>query len=125
MLAHDIIIKPVISEKSLRDATVGKYTFMVNSRANKTEIKKAIEDVFEVKIIKIATNITKGSTTRNTRVGRKTTEFINKKARIMLTKGQSISIFNEHLGLDDEGNEKSKDKKAKSKKETVKKEASK
>jgi hypothetical protein len=59
------------------------------------------------------TNVTKGSTTRNTRVGRKTTEFSDKKARVILSKGQSIAIFDEHLGIDDK--EKSKNEKAKSK----------
>ncbi len=113
MQSHHIIIKPIISEKSLKDASTGKYTFLVNKKANKTEIKKAIEEVFEVKVIKILTNITKGSTTRNTRVGRKVTDFADKKARVMLSKGQSIAIFDEHLGID----EKSKEKEEKPKKE--------
>ncbi len=128
MQSHNIIIKPVISEKSLKDASFGKYTFLVNKKANKTEIKKAVEEVFEVKVIKIMTNITKGSKTRNTKIGRKVTEFSDKKARVMLVAGQSITIFDEHLGIDDK--EKSKkesaaakaksDKNAKSKEKDVK-----
>ena len=114
MQTQHIILKPIISEKSLKDAMVGKYTFLVNKKANKTEIKKAIEEVFEVKVIKIMTNITKGSITRNTKVGRKITVFSEKKARVVLQKGQSIAIFDEHLGLDDE-KDKSKKEKAKSK----------
>ena len=114
MQAQHIIIKPIISEQSLKDAQMGKYTFLVNKKANKTEIKKAIEEVFEVKVIKIMTNITKGSITRNTKVGRKITVFSDKKARVVLQKGQSIAIFDEHLGLDDE-KDKSKKEKAKSK----------
>ncbi len=121
MQSQHIIIKPIISEKSLKDASFGKYTFLVNSKANKTEIKKAIEEVFEVKVVKIMTNITKGSTTKNTKVGRKVRIFADKKARVTLSKGQSILIFDEHLGLD----EKKEDKKEKSKKETVKKETAK
>lgn len=123
MQNQHIIIKPIISEKSLKEASHGKYTFLVNSKANKTEIKKALEEVFEVNIVKIMTNITKGSTTRNTKLGRKVNFFSDKKARIMLRKGQSIAIFNEHLGLDDEGKEKNKDKKVKSKKTEKKEEA--
>jgi large subunit ribosomal protein L23 len=113
MQAHDIIIKSIVSEKSLKDASAGKYTFLVNKKATKTDIKKAIENVFEVKVTKIMTNITKGSKTKNTRAGKQVTEFADKKARVMLSKGQSISIFNEHLGIDDK--EKSKDEKAKNK----------
>ena len=114
MQAQHIIIKPIISEQSLKDAQMGKYSFLVNKKANKTEIKKAIEEVFEVKVIKIMTNITKGSITRNTKVGRKITVFSDKKARVVLQKSQSIAIFDEHLGLDDE-KDKSKKEKAKSK----------
>ena len=128
MQSQHVIIKPLVSEKSLKDAAFGKYTFLVNDKATKTDIKKAIEEVFEVKVIKIMTNITKGSTTRNTKVGRKVKFFSNKKARVMLSKGQSIAIFNEHLGLDDDKTkkekEKSKDKKIvkKEDKKEVKKE---
>ena len=110
MQAQHIIIKPIISEQSLKDAQMGKYSFLVNKKANKTEIKKAIEEVFEVKVIKIMTNITKGSITRNTKVGRKITVFSDKKARVVLQKGQSIAIFDEHLGLDDEKDKSKKEK---------------
>lgn len=117
MQTQHILIKPIISEKSLKDATQGKYTFLVAEKANKTEIKKAIESVFEVKVMKIMTNITKGSVTRNTRVGRKVTSFSEKKARVTLGKGQSIAIFDEHLGIE------KKDKKEKKEKKEVKKES--
>ena len=106
MQAQHVIIKPIISEKSLKDAAMGKYTFSVNKKATKTDIKKALEEVFEVHVVKIMTNITKGSTTRNTRIGRKVTVFSDKKARVMLQKGQSIAIFNEHLGIDEKTKEK-------------------
>lgn len=114
MQSQHVIIKPIVSEKSLKDASFGKYTFLVSTKATKTDIKKAIEEVFEVKVVKIMTNITKGSTTKNTKVGRKVKVFADKKARVMLSKGQSIAIFDEHLGIDD------KDKKEKSKKEKAK-----
>ena len=120
MQTQHIILKPIISEKSLKDAMVGKYTFLVNKKANKTEIRKAIEEVFDVKVIKILTNITKGSTTRNTRIGRQVTVFADKKARVTLQKGQSIAIFDEHLGLNDD--KKKKEAKRTDKKETKKEE---
>ena len=102
MQTQDILIKPIISEKSLKDASLfGKYTFLVATDSNKTQIKRAIEEVFEVKVTSIKTNITKGSTTKNTKVGRKVKIFADKKARVTLQKGQTIDIFDEHLGKDD------------------------
>ena len=47
---HDIIIKPIITEKSMEDMAEGKYTFKVDKKANKSEIKKAVENVFDVKV---------------------------------------------------------------------------
>jgi large subunit ribosomal protein L23 len=118
MQTQDILIKPIISEKSLKDAErFGKYTFLVATDANKTQIKRAIEEVFDVKITSIKTNITKGSMTKNTKVGRKVKIFADKKARVTLTKGQTIDIFDEHLGKKDKkgkgGSEKGKEKAAK------------
>ncbi len=119
MQALDILIKPIISEKSLRDAQTGKFTFLVNSIANKTEIKKAIESTFTVNVEKITTVTTKGSTTRVTKLGRKTKIFKNKKARVVLRKGQTIDVFEEHLG----GDEKKEKKEKKVEKNTDKKES--
>ncbi|WP_409228984.1 50S ribosomal protein L23 [Gudongella sp. SC589] len=52
---HDIIVKPIITEKSMEDMAFGKYTFAVDKRANKTEVKKAIESIFGVKVEKVNT----------------------------------------------------------------------
>ena len=49
---HDIIIKPVVTEQSMADMVEKKYTFVVAKAANKTEIKKAVEKVFGVKVRK-------------------------------------------------------------------------
>lgn len=124
MLIHDIIIKPIISEKSLKAAGEGYFTFLVNTDANKTEIKKAIETAFSVNVKKIKTNTTKGSVTRNTKVGRKVSTFANKKAFVKLSNGQTIDIFEEHLGggKEDKKEEKTK-KETKAKKEVKKEEA--
>ena len=54
-IPHDIIIKPIITEKSMEDMSFGKYTFMVDKRANKSEVKKAIEKIFDVKVEKVNT----------------------------------------------------------------------
>lgn len=53
--AHDIIIRPVITEKSTGDAANGKYTFVVAPNATKTEIRQACEKIFSVKVLKVNT----------------------------------------------------------------------
>ena len=50
---YDVIIKPVISEKSMDDAQNKKYTFKVATDANKTEVKKAVEEIFGVEVAKV------------------------------------------------------------------------
>lgn len=55
MNSHDIIIRPVLSEKSFDGIASKRYTFIVAPRANKTEIKKAVEEVFGVKVAKVNT----------------------------------------------------------------------
>jgi len=53
--AHDIIIRPVITEKSTGDAANGKYTFVVAPSATKTEVRQACEKLFGVKVLKVNT----------------------------------------------------------------------
>ncbi len=50
MVAHDIIVRPILSEKSYADIASKKYTFEVAKNANKTQIKKAVEEIFKVKV---------------------------------------------------------------------------
>lgn len=52
---HDIIIKPIITERSMDDMAEGKYTFQVDRRTTKSEVKKAIETIFGVKVEKVST----------------------------------------------------------------------
>lgn len=52
---HDIIVKPIVTERSMDAMTEGKYTFVVDKRANKTEIKNALEKIFGVKVQKVNT----------------------------------------------------------------------
>ena len=51
--AYDIIIKPVISERSMDDAQARKYTFKVAVGANKTQVKQALEEIFDIEIEKV------------------------------------------------------------------------
>ncbi len=65
---HDIILAPVVSEKSYTALDEGKYTFIVDRRANKTEIKIAIEKIFDVKVSSVNTMNREGKSQR-TRFG--------------------------------------------------------
>ena len=64
MRPEDIIIAPVITEKSNDGMQQGKYTFKVNKKATKVEIAKAVEKLFEVKVLKVNTMTVKGKTKR-------------------------------------------------------------
>ena len=64
MIAEEIIIKPIITEKSSMDLQDGKYTFKVNKKATKVEIAKAVEKLFEVKVLKVNTISMKGKAKR-------------------------------------------------------------
>lgn len=87
---RDIIVRPIVSEKSYNLIDQGKYTFEVHPEANKSEIKAAIEKIFDVKVGSVNTLNRQGKT-RRTRFGqgkRKDT----KRAIVTLTSG-SIDIF--------------------------------
>ena len=64
MVAEDIILAPVVTEKSTMDMQDGKYTFKVAKKATKVEIKNAVEKLFEVKVLKVNTMIVKGKEKR-------------------------------------------------------------
>ncbi len=64
MRPEEIIIAPVITEKSNYAVQEGKYTFEVNKKATKVEIAKAVEKLFEVKVLKINTVMVKGKKKR-------------------------------------------------------------
>lgn len=68
---HDIIIKPIVTERSMRDMEEGKYTFKVDRRVNKSEIKKAVENVFGVKVEKVNTMNMQGKLKRQGAQGRR------------------------------------------------------
>jgi large subunit ribosomal protein L23 len=86
----DIIIAPVITEKAAIQAEANIYTFKVAKDANKIEIKKAIEEAFGVKVVKINTANTKAKDKRVGRYTGKTQTY--KKAFITLADGEKIEI---------------------------------
>jgi large subunit ribosomal protein L23 len=89
--ARDVIIAPVVSEKSYALLDEGRYTFVVHPSANKTEIKQAVESIFGVKVDSVNTMNRKGKRKRfGYRYGhRKDT----KRAIVTLREGESIDIF--------------------------------
>lgn len=90
---QDVIIAPVISEKSMNEAVNGRFTFRVATDANKRQIKKEVEGRYKVNVIGVLTNIVKG---KKRRFGTKRTEVLSsswKKAKVKLRAGQKIDAF--------------------------------
>ena len=75
MRPEEIIMAPVISEKSNDDMAMGKYTFEVNKKATKVEIAKAVEKLFNVKVLNVNTMTVKGKTKRVRYVEGKTSDW--------------------------------------------------
>ena len=88
---RDILIAPVVSEKSYGLLDEGKYTFVVDPRANKTEIKIAVEKVFGVKVLSVNTINRKGKS-RRTRYGTGKRPD-TKRAIVTVAEGDRIDIF--------------------------------
>lgn len=96
MEATEIIIKPLLTEKSYSGIANKVYSFVVNKNANKVEIAKAVETMFNVEVAKVNTLIVKGhKKSQNTKQGRtvgKTSDY--KKAIVTLTeKSKPIAFF--------------------------------
>ena len=89
--AYDIIIKPVITEQSMEEADEKKYVFKVAVDANKIEIKKAVEEIFGVKVVRVNTLTVKPKTKRVRYVAGKTRSW--KKAIVTLAEGDTIEVF--------------------------------
>ena len=94
MNARDIILAPVITEKSMAGTAVQQYTFEVAPRASKTQIKTAVQEIFKVSVVKInTTNVAgkqKNSARRGTRTSGKQADW--KKAIVTLAPGQRIEL---------------------------------
>ena len=90
--AYDIIIKPVMSEKSYESIQSKKYTFVVDKRATKTQIKNAIEEIFKVDVESVNTINARGKLKRQGKYEGMTPSY--KKAIIQLKKdSKSIELF--------------------------------
>ena len=92
--SRDIVLKPLITEKSMGNAQINKYTFEVDPKANKIEIRKAIEDIFKVKVTKV--NTVKMPRKRRVRFDKKGRHIgftrLRKKAVVTLKEGDAIEL---------------------------------
>ena len=97
-MAKRILIKPIITEKSsAQTEAANQYTFMVDKKANKTEIKRAIEKLYDVSIESVNTIIVPSKKkVRNTRSGmQRGTKSAYKKAIVRVTYGEEIDLYGE------------------------------
>ena len=91
MDATQVLIRPVVSEKTYVLATAGKYTFRVHPDAHKTQIKQAVEELFDVKVLDVATMSVKGKPKRRGYTSGNRRSW--KKAVVQVAEGQTIPIF--------------------------------
>jgi large subunit ribosomal protein L23 len=103
MNINDVIIKPLITEQSMKIVPSGKYSFAVHKKADKGAIRQAVTKLFGVTVVSVATSIVKG---KSKRVGQRRQEIdgsVWKKAVVKVKKGEKIGIFepggaDEHKG---------------------------
>jgi large subunit ribosomal protein L23 len=90
---RDVIIEPVVSEKSYALMETGVYTFIVNPDANRIEIRKAVEDIFGVRVLKVNTLNRRGKRKRNRRSFSFGSRSNTKRAIVTLAAGDRIDLF--------------------------------
>ncbi len=91
MKLHDVIKKPLITEKAVRGKERGEYAFAVAIQANKTDVKRAVETLFKVKVDAVHTLRVPGRAKRVGKHQAMTSDW--KKAIVKLKQGQSIELF--------------------------------
>jgi large subunit ribosomal protein L23 len=91
MEPSQVIIRPVVSEKTFVLAEAGKYTFRVHDRAHKTEIRQAIEQLFDVKVLGVRTVHVKSKPKRRGYTSGRSRQW--KKAIVQVGEGDTIPIF--------------------------------
>jgi large subunit ribosomal protein L23 len=90
---RDVIIEPIVSEKSYALLDQGVYTFRVAPKASKPEIHDAVEAVFGVKVVKVNTLNRTGKRKRNRRTGTWGKRADTKRAIVTLAEGERIDLF--------------------------------
>jgi large subunit ribosomal protein L23 len=99
MDASQVIIRPVVSEKSYVLATADKYTFRVHPDAHKTQIRQAIEQLFDVGVVEVRTMSVKSKPKRRGYTSGRTRQW--KKAIVQVKPGDTIPIFQGLQGLEE------------------------
>jgi large subunit ribosomal protein L23 len=94
-----VIIRPVVSEKSYVLASADKYTFRVHTDAHKTQIRQAVEALFNVKVLNVRTSSVKTKPKRRGHTSGRTRAW--KKAIVQLRPGDTIPIFQGLQGIED------------------------
>jgi len=92
---RDVILRPVISEKSYEMLDENKYTFIVDPRANKTHIRQAVEKIFDVKVLSVNTMNRKGKRKRRGLIVGKRPD--TKRAIVTVAPGDRIELFDAGL----------------------------
>ena len=90
---RDVIIRPVVSEKSYTLLEDNVYTFEVHPSSSKPEIKDAVESIFDVDVLKVNTLIRKGRRKKNRRTNTWGQRPSRKRAIVTLAEGDSIELF--------------------------------
>ena len=90
---RDVILRPVVSEKSYTAYDANVYTFVVAGDANKIEIRQAIESIFDVRVLKVTTANRKGKRKRNRRAMTFGRRADTKRAIVTLAEGDRIDLF--------------------------------
>ena len=95
LLASQIVLRPVISEKSMDETQRGKYTFAVHDDANKLMIKDAVEELFKVKVVDVNVLTTKAKEKSRNRKRGRVQGFTSpwKKAIVTVASGDKIEFF--------------------------------
>lgn len=88
MSPHDVLLRPVLSEKAVGEIESGKYAFFVHPDASRTQVKDAVERVFNVNVLKVNVSNVRGKTKRLGKYAGRTAA--RKKALVTLAAGQRI-----------------------------------
>jgi large subunit ribosomal protein L23 len=90
---RDVILEPVVSEKSYGLFDQNVYTFKVHRSASKPEIRDAVQSIFDVRVVKVNTLNRKGKRFRNRRTGTHSAKPASKRALVTLAEGDAITLF--------------------------------
>jgi large subunit ribosomal protein L23 len=90
---RDVILEPIVSEKSYQLLEQGVYTFRVHPSASKPEIADAVRSIFDVKVVKVNTLNRKGKRVRDRKTGKYGIRPDTKRALVTLASGESIPLF--------------------------------